>query len=131
MTVRRLLALTVLALALGTAVFGVVRGLSQTGPASGVRLVVAIAPPVDDAAREIAEHVVKTRAGMPGLDYRVVPAGDGLIVELGTAHPVHVTSGAELAFAIDGHAHATARVDRVDASGIHVVTPGANEDRAI
>ena len=80
---RRLAALMIAVIGLGSAAFGVVRGLSATGPASGVRMIVSIAPPVDDAAREMAEHVATARVDEKGMATRVVPAGDKLVVELG------------------------------------------------
>jgi hypothetical protein len=64
-------------------VFGVVRGLSKTGPAHGVRMVVTIAPPVDAAVIAMAEHVVESRLGEKGMETRVNAAGEMLVVELG------------------------------------------------
>jgi len=55
-----------------------------SGERDGRMVVRLAAPPVDGAAREIAEHVVELRIAAPGLEHRVVPAGDGLVVELAT-----------------------------------------------
>ena len=41
--VRRLIALLIAGMGLGAVAFGVVRGLSATGPARGTRMIVAIA----------------------------------------------------------------------------------------
>ncbi len=83
MTPRRFAALFLAVMALGLIVFGVIRGISKTGPAHGVRLVVAIEAPVDDAQRELAQHVVETRFDDGSDRLRVVPAGDQLVVEIG------------------------------------------------
>jgi hypothetical protein len=82
--IRRLLALLLAVFGLGVAMFGVVRGLSRTGPAHGVRMVVSIDPPVDAAALETAVHVVEARVEENGTETRVSPGGDNVIVEVGT-----------------------------------------------
>lgn len=78
---RRLVALIVAVIGLGIAVFGVVRGISKTGPAQGVRLTIAIEPPVDAPALAMAQEVVKDRIDEKGLESRVAPAGDKIILE--------------------------------------------------
>lgn len=84
---RILIALIVAALGIGAAVFGVVRGLSKTGPAHGVRLTVMIAPPLDSQRVELATRVVKERCDEKGIDLRVVPAGDRVVMEVGEDDP--------------------------------------------
>src|SRR5450432_3338798 len=70
---------------LGTGLFGVVRGLSSTGPAHGTRMVVAIAPPVNAEVVAMAEHVVASRLDEKGVEKtRVTAASDMLVVEVGT-----------------------------------------------
>jgi hypothetical protein len=81
--VRRLVGAVIAVMGLGTGVFGVVRGLSSTGPAHGVRMVVAIGPPVDAAVIAMAEHVAKTRLEETGVETRVNAAGEMLVVEVG------------------------------------------------
>lgn len=81
---RRLVALPLAGVALTILAFGVIRGAISTGPAHGKRLIVAIEPPVDDAARKIATHVVQARLGDKGLPLHIVPAGDRLVVEIGS-----------------------------------------------
>lgn len=95
-TMRRLAAIPVLGVALTLVAFGVVRGASSTGPAHGVRLIVAIEPPVDDAARTMAAHVAGERLAEKGLPVRVVPSGDQLVAEIGTDDPEFVRSFREL-----------------------------------
>jgi len=92
---RILIALLVGVFAIGIAIFGVVRGTSATGPGSGVRLQIAIAPPLDPRAVVLATRVVKERCDEKGLDTRVVSGGDRVIAELGEDDPVlvdHVAS---------------------------------------
>ncbi len=86
-TTPRIVALFLVALGLGLVAFGVIRGVRPAGPAHGVRLVFDIEPPVDDAAREIAQHIVDARIGEKWLELRVVPAGDQLVVEVGEDDP--------------------------------------------
>lgn len=89
---RRVLALPTLGAALTLIAFGVVRGGSDPGPASGERLVVAIDPPADAAAVAMAEHVLRTRIEDP----TVIPAGDRIVVELGESDPEIVRMTIEL-----------------------------------
>jgi hypothetical protein len=84
---RRLVAVIVAVIGLGIAVFGVVRGISKTGPAQGVRMTVALEPPVDADALAIAKHVVTDRIDEKGVETRVMPAGDKLVVEIGDTDP--------------------------------------------
>lgn len=81
---RKIAALPVLGTALTLAAFGIVRGASDLGIASGTRLTVEIGAPVDAAARTMAAHVVRERLDEKGLPVRVIAAGDRLIVEVGT-----------------------------------------------
>lgn len=80
---RRTAGLVIAVLGLGTAIFGVVRGVSATGPARGIRMTVAIEPPVDTSALAMAQHTVAERIEEKGVTTRVMPAGDKLVVELG------------------------------------------------
>ncbi len=114
---RRLVALIVAVIGLGVAVFGVVRGLSKTGPAQGIRMTVAIEPPVDSVALAIAKHVVTERIDEKGLETRVMPAGDKLVVEIGDADP-------ETAIAAAGIIERTAKLDVVDATTQQLVLEG-------
>ena len=84
---RILIALIVAALGIGAAIFGVVRGLSATGPGRGVRLQIAIAPPLDPSVVELATRVVKERCDEKGIDLRVVSGGDRVVAELGEDDP--------------------------------------------
>jgi hypothetical protein len=95
-TTRRLAAIPVIGVALGLCAFGVIRGATNAGPAHGVRLIVAIEPPVDDAARTMAAHVAQERLDEKGLEVRVVPAGNTLVAEVGTDDPAVVTNLREL-----------------------------------
>jgi hypothetical protein len=104
---RRLVALIVAVIGLGIAVFGVVRGLSKTGPAQGVRVIVAIEPPVDADALAMAVKAVQERIEERGAETRVTPAGDKLVVELG-GDPELVAS-------------AVAIIERVGSLQIHAV----------
>lgn len=81
---RRLVALLLLAFAVGASILGTVRGLADAGPGSGFRIVATIAPPVTDAAREMVEHNVQHVLDNLGIPTRRVVAGDRLVVELGT-----------------------------------------------
>ncbi len=80
---RKLVALLLGVLAFGLLVFGTVRGLSDSGPASGTRLLVSVAPPVDETAVAQCVDVVRTRVK----DARVIGGHDGLVVELATQDP--------------------------------------------
>lgn len=84
LSTSRLVALPLAGVALTVIAFGVVRGLISTGPAHGKRLVVQIDPPVDDAARTMASHVAHARLGEQDLPLHIVPAGDRLVVEIGS-----------------------------------------------
>src|SRR4051812_16243813 len=79
----RFVAIPLLGVGLTLGAFGVIRGAANPGPAKGVRLVLAIAPPVSEDVRAMAAHVVRERVEERGMDTRVVEAGDGLVVELG------------------------------------------------
>jgi hypothetical protein len=75
---RRFVALLLAAMAVGLVLFGVVRGLSSTGPAQGTRFIVTIGPPVDNVAVATCEQVVHARLPQA----RVVPTSEGLVVEI-------------------------------------------------
>ena len=85
--VRFILALFAGVMGLGLIAFGILRGATDSGPANGVRLQVAIAPPLDASAVAMAETVARDRVEEKGANTRVVPAGDHLIVELGDTTP--------------------------------------------
>lgn len=87
LSVRRLVALPVLATALTLIVFGVVRGVTNTGPAQGTRLSVKLEPPVDDAAVEMAIRTVHDRIDEKGGSSRVIRGSQGLVVEVGEQDP--------------------------------------------
>jgi len=80
----RFAAIPLLGVGLTLGAFGVIRGAMNPGPGSGVRLVLGITPPVDEDAREMALDIAKQRVEEKGADTRVVPAGDQIVVELGT-----------------------------------------------
>ena len=86
---RRLVAILVAVMGLGIAVFGIVRGLSATGPARGVRMIISLEPPVDAAAIALAQQVVKDR--IDERSARVLPAGDKLVLELSETENVAAT----------------------------------------
>lgn len=88
---RILIALIVAALGVGAAIFGVVRGLSATGPGRGVRLQIAIAPPLDPTVVALATRVVTERCDDMMGPSRVVNGGDRVVVELGVEDPELVT----------------------------------------
>lgn len=97
---RKLVALFIAVMGLGVIIFGVVRGLSATGPATGTRLIVAIAPPVDEAAVATCEEVARTRLKTA----RVVPAGTRLVVEIPSQAPADVAD-ATAKLEMDGAHH--------------------------
>jgi preprotein translocase subunit SecD len=76
--------------------FGLIRGTTPAGPRAGVRLVLSIAPPVDDDARDMAVHVAKARVEEKGSETRVVAAGDHVVVELGETDPSIVGDATQL-----------------------------------
>jgi hypothetical protein len=82
---RIIVVLFIAVMGIGLAGFGILRGLSDSGPASGVRVVVSIDPPLDAPAVEMAEQVTRDRVEEKGVETRVIPAGDHLIVEFGDA----------------------------------------------
>ncbi|MEO6773858.1 MAG: hypothetical protein ABI467_12735 [Kofleriaceae bacterium] len=92
----RLAAIPLFGVALTLGGFGVIRGTMPAGPAAGIRLGLAIAPPVSDDVRDIAVHVARERIQDRGLETRVVPAGDHVIVELGGADATMVDEIAAL-----------------------------------
>ena len=77
---RKLVALLIAVIAFGLVIFGVARGLSSAGPASGTRLLVSIGPPVDEAS--VAHATEAAQAALPAA--RVLGGGDGLVVEIAT-----------------------------------------------
>jgi hypothetical protein len=86
-SVRRIVALPVLATALALIAFGVVRGVTNTGPGQGTRLAVKLAPPVDDAAVAMAIRTVHDRIDEKGGSTRIVRGSQGLVVEIGEQDP--------------------------------------------
>ena len=96
LTTRRLVAIPLLGVALTFAAFGIVRGVVSTGPARGERLIVGIEPPGDDAARTMAVHVARARIDDSAIPVRVIPAGDRLVIEVGTDDAGLVQSYAQL-----------------------------------
>jgi hypothetical protein len=96
LSTRRLVALPLAGVAVTLIAFGVIRGAISTGPSHGKRLIVMIEPPVDDAARKMATHVVRARLGDNGLPLHIVPAGDRLVVEIGSDDALLVHERAKL-----------------------------------
>jgi hypothetical protein len=80
-------ALALTAAAAGLVAFGVIRGVSDSGPARGVRIAIAIDPPVDAEQLALAEAVVHDRLEEKGAETRVLRTGDGLIAEIGADDP--------------------------------------------
>src|SRR3569832_654350 len=103
-------AIPLLGVGLTLAGFGVIRGAMDAGPGAGTRLVLGIAPPVDEDGRERAVHIAKERVEEKGAETRVVPAGDRIVVELDTTDPELVKDTSDLL-------GRTARVE------LHVVLP--------
>ncbi|HET9986900.1 MAG TPA: hypothetical protein VFQ65_00230, partial [Kofleriaceae bacterium] len=103
-------AIPLLGVGLTLGAFGVIRGAMNPGPAAGVRLVLNIAPPVSEDARAMAAEVVKDRVEEKGADTRVVPAGDRIVVELGTTDANNV-------------GEITALLQRTAKVELHVVMP--------
>lgn len=89
-------AIPLLGVGLTLAGFGVIRGATNPGPGAGTRLVLGIAPPVDEDVREMALHIAKARVDEKGAETRVVPAGDRIVVELDTTDPQLVKETSEL-----------------------------------
>ena len=94
---RKLVAAFIAVMGLGVVIFGVVRGLTSSGPGSGTRLIIAIAPPVDADVVKLAEHVVHDRLDEKGVsEPRVVPAGDRIVAELADRDPQNVAMAVSL-----------------------------------
>jgi hypothetical protein len=94
---RKLVAAFIAVMGLGVVIFGVVRGLTSSGPGSGTRLIIAIAPPVDADVVKLAEHVVHDRLDETGVsEPRVVPAGDRIVAELADRDPQNVAMAVSL-----------------------------------
>jgi hypothetical protein len=106
----RFVAIPLLGVGLTLGAFGVIRGAMNPGPAAGVRVVLAIAPPVDDDARDMAVHIAKARVEEKGAETRVVAAGDQLVVELGETDPMIVSES-------------TALLTRTATVELHIVMP--------
>lgn len=106
----RFVAIPLLGVGLTLGAFGVIRGAMNPGPASGVRLVLGIAPPVDDDARDMAVHIAKDRVEEKGAETRVVAAGNELVVEIGDLDPAMVSE-------------TTALLTRTANVELHVVMP--------
>ena len=79
---RILTALLIAVIGFGIAVFGIVLGLSASGPARGIRHIVTIDPPANAL---VGQQTLVERLGS---DSRVAPAGDRLVVE----SPIDVTA---------------------------------------
>lgn len=79
---RILTALVLAVIGFGIAVFGIVLGLSASGPASGIRHIVTVDPPANAL---VAQQTLVERLGS---DSRVAAAGDRVVVE----SPVDVTA---------------------------------------
>lgn len=80
---RIITALFVAVIGFGIAAFGVVRGLSSSGPAHGTRLILTTAGGDIGLARESAA----LRVEQEGAPTRAIAAGDRIVVELGTDDP--------------------------------------------
>ncbi len=80
---RIITALLVAVIGFGIAVFGVVLGLSSSGPARGTRLILTTAGGDVAMARETAALRVEEK----GAQTRVVAAGDRIVVEIGSDDP--------------------------------------------
>src|SRR5690349_18062637 len=93
---RKLVAAFIAVMGLGVVIFGVVRGLTSSGPSSGTRLIIAIAPPVDADVGKLAEHVVRDRLDEGHGDLRVVPAGDRIVAEIADRDPQTVAADVAL-----------------------------------
>lgn len=78
---RVIAALVVAVMGLGVAIFGIVLGLSPSGPAQGIRHIVTLDAPANALAAQ------QTLVARLGSDSRVAPAGGRLVVEA----PVDVT----------------------------------------
>lgn len=72
---KLLTALLIAVMGFGIAAFGVVRGLSSTGPAQGIRHIITLAQPGDVA---LAQQALRDRLGP---EARVLATGDGLVAE--------------------------------------------------
>ena len=115
---RILTALLIAVIGFGIAVFGIVLGLSASGPAHGIRHIVTIDPP---GSALVAQQTLVQRLGS---DSRVAPAGDRLVVESPvdatalierTGH-VELRDAEHTASVVDGRT-----LQRIDADG-HGVT---------
>jgi hypothetical protein len=84
---RKLVAAFIAVMGLGVVIFGIVRGLTSSGPGSGTRLIIAIAPPVDGDVAKLAMHVVRDRLDEGHGDLRVVPAGNQIVAEIADRDP--------------------------------------------
>ena len=81
---RKLVALLLAVMAFGVIVFGAALGLSSNGPAKGTRLLVSVAPPVNEVT--VAQCVDVVRRQLASSD-RVLGGHDGLVVELASQDP--------------------------------------------
>jgi hypothetical protein len=106
----RFVAVPLLGVGLTLGAFGVIRGVTNPGPGAGERIVLAIAPPLDDDARDMAVHIAKDRVEEKGAETRVVAAGDQLVVELGETDPTMISE-------------TTALLTRTAKVELHVVMP--------
>ena len=81
---RRIATIPIIGTALALIAFGVVRGAMSSGPARGVRMRVALEPPVAGAAREAAIRAIPDRFDRQ-TPLRIASLSDGLVVEVGTS----------------------------------------------
>lgn len=80
---RRIFALPILGTAIALIGFGIAIGVRPTGPGKGIRLTV-IPQTSEPAARQLAHRVLTDRLDLKGVEGRITPAGDRLIVEIGS-----------------------------------------------
>lgn len=92
---RRIFALPILGTAIALIGFGVAIGVRPTGPGRGIRLTV-VPQTTEPAARQLAHRVLKERLDFRGLEGRITPAGDRLIVEIGSTDDAVVSPMVEL-----------------------------------
>jgi hypothetical protein len=92
---RQIFALPILGTALALIGFGIAIGVRPTGPGKGVRLSV-VPQSSEPAARQLAHRVLKERLDFRGVEGRITPAGDRLIVEIGSTDEQVVSLMVEL-----------------------------------
>ncbi len=92
---RRIFALPIIGTALALIAFAIAIGAKDAGPGTGTRLTVMIES-TSPEAREIAGRVIKERIDWDGVGGRMIPAGDRVIVELGTQDSAVIATVVEL-----------------------------------